>query len=100
MPLATVHLVRHGEVQNPDGVLYGRLPEFHLSDLGRRMAQQMADHFEQRRNEGANIVYLAASPLTNVSACHAATASSSLSTAVTQPSTSRRASACSKEVRA
>ena len=64
MPLATVHLVRHGEVHNPDGVLYGRLPEFHLSDLGRRMAQQMADHFEQRRNEGANIVYLAASPLT------------------------------------
>ena len=34
----TVHLLRHGEVHNPDRVLYGRLPGFHLSDLGRRQA--------------------------------------------------------------
>ena len=32
-----VHLVRHGEVHNPDRVLYGRLPEFHLSALGREL---------------------------------------------------------------
>src|SRR5665647_2519335 len=32
-----VHLMRHGEVHNPTGVLYGRLPDFHLSDLGREM---------------------------------------------------------------
>ncbi len=31
-----VHVVRHGEVHNPDGVLYGRLPGFHLSEAGRR----------------------------------------------------------------
>ena len=37
MPQATVHLLRHGEVYNPDGVLYGRLPEFHLSELGQEM---------------------------------------------------------------
>ncbi len=30
-----VHLMRHGEVHNPRGVLYGRMPGFHLSDLGR-----------------------------------------------------------------
>jgi broad specificity phosphatase PhoE len=64
MQRSTVHLVRHGEVHNPEGVLYGRLPEFHLSELGRRMAAQMADHFERRRNDGANIVHLVASPLT------------------------------------
>ena len=29
-----VHLVRHGEVDNPAGVLYGRLPGFHLSEDG------------------------------------------------------------------
>ena len=29
-----VHLIRHGEVYNPDGVLYGRLPGFRLSDKG------------------------------------------------------------------
>jgi len=39
-----VHLLRHGEVHNPTGVLYGRKPDFHLSDLGREMAQTVAAH--------------------------------------------------------
>ncbi|GAA2013701.1 histidine phosphatase family protein [Catenulispora yoronensis] len=39
-----VHLMRHGEVYNPDGVLYGRLPGFRLSDLGQKMAERVADH--------------------------------------------------------
>ena len=64
MPQATVHLLRHGEVHNPDGVLYGRLPEFHLSELGREMAQMLAEHFRERAAQGARIVHLAASPLT------------------------------------
>jgi broad specificity phosphatase PhoE len=33
-----VHLVRHGEVHNPDGVLYGRLPGFRLSAVGEQQA--------------------------------------------------------------
>ena len=37
-----VHLVRHGEVFNPDRVLYGRLPNFGLSDRGALMAQAAA----------------------------------------------------------
>ncbi|MDQ1684059.1 MAG: hypothetical protein QOC82_796 [Frankiaceae bacterium] len=37
-----VHLVRHGEVYNPDHVLYGRLPGFRLSEAGERMAEQAA----------------------------------------------------------
>ena len=64
MPQATVHLLRHGEVHNPAGVLYGRLPEFHLSELGLQMAQLLADHFRERASQGAKIVYLVASPLT------------------------------------
>jgi broad specificity phosphatase PhoE len=64
MPQATVHLLRHGEVHNPDAVLYGRLPEFHLSELGRQMALALAEHFHNRAAQGANIVHLAASPLT------------------------------------
>ena len=64
MPQATVHLLRHGEVHNPDGVLYGRLPEFHLSELGREMARMLAEHFARRAAQGAKIVHLAASPLT------------------------------------
>lgn len=39
-----VHLLRHGEVDNPQGVLYGRMPGYHLSDLGHRMAEAVARH--------------------------------------------------------
>ncbi|VXB30234.1 Broad specificity phosphatase PhoE [Microbacterium sp. 8M] len=44
MPASRLHLVRHGEVDNPAHVLYGRLPGYHLSEAGRRMAQAAADH--------------------------------------------------------
>ena len=37
-----LHLVRHGEVHNPDRVLYGRLPGFRLSELGHSMAEAAA----------------------------------------------------------
>lgn len=64
MSRVSVHLLRHGEVFNPDGVLYGRLPEFHLSELGHSMAAMVADHFLARAADGAAPVYLVASPLT------------------------------------
>lgn len=38
MTAERVHLVRHGEVNNPDGVLYERLPGFGLSEYGRTLA--------------------------------------------------------------
>ncbi|THJ68391.1 histidine phosphatase family protein [Arthrobacter echini] len=63
MQRSTVHLVRHGEVHNPEGVLYGRLPEFHLSDLGQQMARRVADYFGEQRATGARLVHLVASPL-------------------------------------
>jgi broad specificity phosphatase PhoE len=53
-----VHLVRHGEVYNPDGVLYGRLPGFHLSDRGKQQAVAVADALADR-----DIVAVIASPL-------------------------------------
>ena len=37
-----VHLLRHGEVDNPRGILYGRLPGYHLSERGREMAELVA----------------------------------------------------------
>ena len=43
-----VHLLRHGEVHNPTGVLYGRLPGFRLSDLGQQMAERAADALADR----------------------------------------------------
>jgi broad specificity phosphatase PhoE len=54
-----VRLVRHGEVHNPAGVLYGRLPEFHLSDRGREMARLAAESLT-----GHDIRRIVASPLT------------------------------------
>lgn len=39
---ALVHVVRHGEVFNPEGVLYGRLPGYRLSELGLAMAERVA----------------------------------------------------------
>ena len=44
----TVHLLRHGEVHNPDGVLYGRLPGFRLSAAGEQMAKVVATWFADR----------------------------------------------------
>jgi broad specificity phosphatase PhoE len=42
-PVRTVvHLLRHGEVFNPDGILYGRLPGFRLSENGTRQAKIVA----------------------------------------------------------
>jgi broad specificity phosphatase PhoE len=38
MTRTVVHLLRHGEVFNPEGILYGRLPGYRLSDNGVRQA--------------------------------------------------------------
>jgi broad specificity phosphatase PhoE len=43
-----VHLLRHGEVHNPTGVLYGRLPGFRLSALGEQMAERAAEALADR----------------------------------------------------
>ena len=43
-----VHLLRHGEVENPAGIIYGRLPGYHLSANGRAMASAAADFFAGR----------------------------------------------------
>jgi broad specificity phosphatase PhoE len=53
-----VHLLRHGEVHNPGRILYGRLPGYHLSDLGRRMAVLAAEHLADH-----DVVHLVSSPL-------------------------------------
>ena len=42
MTRTVVHLLRHGEVHNPDGVLYGRLPGYRLSETGRHQAELVA----------------------------------------------------------
>ncbi|MGH3342245.1 MAG: histidine phosphatase family protein [Carbonactinosporaceae bacterium] len=54
----TVHLVRHGDVHNPGGILYGRLAGYHLSELGRKMSERIGDSLA-----GHNVVAVISSPL-------------------------------------
>src|ERR1700735_1660249 len=56
--ITVVHLLRHGEVHNPNHVLYGRLPGYHLSANGRMMAEAAADYFD-----GRPVAPVSASPL-------------------------------------
>lgn len=57
-PKTIVHVLRHGEVYNPDKILYGRRPGFRLSDLGERMAEAAAEALRDR-----DITHVVASPL-------------------------------------
>jgi broad specificity phosphatase PhoE len=60
----TIHLLRHGEVHNPSGVLYGRLPGFRLSPRGHQMAQRVADWLGGRLDRPrAELTAVIASPL-------------------------------------
>ena len=43
-----VHVLRHGEVENPNKVLYGRQPNWHLSNRGVQMAEAVADWSKDR----------------------------------------------------
>ena len=54
----TVHVLRHGEVHNPAKILYGRLPDFHLSELGRQMAKAAAQALS-----GHDVTHVVSSPL-------------------------------------
>ncbi len=54
----TVHLLRHGEVHNPEGILYGRLPGFRLSEDGQQMARDAA-----KALTGRDVTEVVASPL-------------------------------------
>jgi len=53
-----VHLLRHGEVYNPEGILYGRRDGFHLSELGNKMAERVAEVAGTR-----DITHVVSSPL-------------------------------------
>lgn len=53
-----VHLLRHGEVRNPDHLIYARLPDFHLSEDGRVMAKAAASFLA-----GRDVTALFSSPM-------------------------------------
>lgn len=53
-----VHVLRHGEVHNPQGILYGRSTGYHLSGRGRAMAERIAERVGDR-----DITHMVSSPL-------------------------------------
>jgi len=57
-PVTTVHLLRHGEVYNPQGILYGRLPDYRLSERGLEMARTVAEYLHD-----VPLSHLVSSPL-------------------------------------
>lgn len=75
-----VHLLRHGEVHNPEKLLYGRLPGYHLSDLGHEMARVVADHLADR-----DITLVVHSPLERTAETAAPTLARHGLTAVVDP---------------
>lgn len=54
----TIYLIRHGEVLNPDNILYGRLPNFGLSEKGKQEIEKSANFLKDKQ-----IDELYASPL-------------------------------------
>jgi broad specificity phosphatase PhoE len=55
---SVVHLVRHAEVENPSGILYGLMPGYRLSAEGRRMCKRLARFFD-----GRTVTVIRSSPL-------------------------------------
>jgi broad specificity phosphatase PhoE len=53
-----VHLMRHGEVHNPEKLLYGKLPGYQLSVLGQQMSKAVATFLTDH-----DITRVVASPL-------------------------------------
>lgn len=53
-----VYFVRHGEVENPEGIKYGRLPGFPLSEVGRVEVRKTAAELV---NKNIEVIY--SSPL-------------------------------------
>lgn len=82
MARTTIHLMRHGEVHNPEGVLYGRMGGYHLSALGHRMAAQVADVLTASEHDIAAVI---TSPLERAQETGAPTAAAYGLTATTDP---------------
>ena len=56
--MTTIFFCRHGSVENPGDIFYGRLPGFHLSSEGKEEARKLGVSL---KNEGISVLY--SSPL-------------------------------------
>ena len=44
----TIYLLRHGEVHNPEGIIYGRLPGYRLNEVGRGQVRTAGEFLAER----------------------------------------------------
>lgn len=56
--MTTIYLIRHGEVENPEQIWYGRLPGYGLSKRGKKEITQTAHYLADKK-----IAHLYTSPL-------------------------------------
>jgi len=47
--MITLYFLRHGAVENPENIFYGRLPRYHLSATGRQQVLQAAAFLRDKR---------------------------------------------------
>lgn len=45
--MTVIHFLRHGAIDNPQNIFYGRLPGFHLNEDGKACVQYMATQLRQ-----------------------------------------------------
>lgn len=57
----TIYLIRHGEIDNPQGVLYGRSINLHLSTIGKQKIAQLGETLKKQKEK---IEKIYTSPLT------------------------------------
>merc|ERR1712050_140607 len=58
-----VHVVRHGQVDNPGKVFYGRLPNFDLHPKGREQARQAGKYLAAHAVRAGRSMEIRASPM-------------------------------------
>ena len=46
--ITTIHYIRHGQVDNPNNVAYGRMAGFHLSNTGRKEAKKVGEFLKRK----------------------------------------------------
>lgn len=44
-----IYFVRHGQVNNPERIAYGRMPGFHLSDEGKKKAKKVGEYLNNKK---------------------------------------------------
>ena len=101
MVASQLHLVRHGEVHNPERILYGRLPGYRLSELGQQMAEAAAADLAGRGIRYSALLRLAAAAHAGVGGADRRRAQLpvQIEPRIIEPPTTSRASGCASAER-